>query len=99
VKKYVPDCANAVRDLCGHLESPGEEHWKALGRLIGYLKGNYRPLKLRRQKELRVMGAADTDWGTSKVDRKSGVGGALYNWQSKKSCRTISAKTTLEQSF
>jgi hypothetical protein len=36
VKKYVPDCANAVRDLCGHLESPGDEHWKALGRLIGY---------------------------------------------------------------
>jgi hypothetical protein len=24
VKKCVPDCANAVRDLCGHLESPGE---------------------------------------------------------------------------
>jgi hypothetical protein len=36
VKKCVPDCANAVRDLCGHLESPGDEHWKALGRLIGY---------------------------------------------------------------
>jgi hypothetical protein len=39
VEKCVPDCANAVRDLCGHLESPGEEHWIALGRLIGYLKG------------------------------------------------------------
>jgi hypothetical protein len=39
VKKCVPDCANAVRDLCGNLESPGEEHWIALGRNIGYLKG------------------------------------------------------------
>jgi hypothetical protein len=77
--------------MCGHLESHGKEHWKAIGRLIGYLKGNYRPLKLRRPKELvRSMGAADADWGMSKVDRKSigafvsGVGGALYNWQSKK---------------
>jgi hypothetical protein len=36
------------------------------------------------------MGAADSDWGTSTVDRRSigaylsGVGGALCNWQSKK---------------
>jgi hypothetical protein len=40
VKKCVPDCANAVRDLSGNLESPGEEHWIALGRLIGYSTGH-----------------------------------------------------------
>jgi hypothetical protein len=90
VKKCIPDCANPARDLCGHLESPGDEHWEALGHLISYLKGNYRPRKLRCSKELRAMGAADSDWGTSTVDRKSigsylsGVGGALCNWQSKK---------------
>jgi hypothetical protein len=102
VKKFVPDCANAVRDLCGHLESPGEEHWKALGRLIGYLKGNYRPLKLRCPKELRAMGAADSDWGSSTVDRKSigaffsGVGGALCNWQSKKQTGVALSSTEAE---
>jgi hypothetical protein len=103
VKKCVPDCANAVRDLCGHMESPGEEHWKALGRLIGYLKGNYRPLKLRScPTELRAMGAADADWGTSEVDRKSigafvsGIGGALLNWQSKKQTGVALSSTEAE---
>jgi hypothetical protein len=102
VKKCVPDCANAVCDLCGHLESPGDEHWKALGRLVGDLKANYRPLKLRCPKELRDMRAVDSDWGTSTVDLKSigaylsGVGGFLYNWQSKKKTGVALSSTEAE---
>ena len=34
-----PVVENTARDLSVHMSHPGPEHWKALGRLIGYLKG------------------------------------------------------------
>jgi hypothetical protein len=34
--KIAPEVCNAVRELAGHLSSPGEEHWKA-ERCVGYL--------------------------------------------------------------
>jgi hypothetical protein len=77
------------------LESPRLSH-----RL---LEGELPTSKLQRPEELRVMGAADADLGTSKVDRKSigaflsGVGGALYNWQSKK--QTCVAVSSTEAEF
>ena len=37
--KVGPDCANAVRDLARHMKNPGVEHWKAMERIVGYLKG------------------------------------------------------------
>ncbi|KAL7575127.1 hypothetical protein ACA910_000494 [Epithemia clementina (nom. ined.)] len=46
VKKVLPDCANATRELSMHLENPGIEGWKAMHRLFGYLRAHYRPLKL-----------------------------------------------------
>ena len=33
------DVANAARELAVNMSNPGSEHWKTLGRLIGYLKG------------------------------------------------------------
>jgi hypothetical protein len=34
--KIAPDICNAVRELAGHFSNPGEEHWKALERCVGY---------------------------------------------------------------
>ena len=34
VNKMDLACSNAIRELTQHLDAPGEEHWKALGRLI-----------------------------------------------------------------
>ena len=34
-----PDVANAARELAVNMSHPGPEYWKALGRLIGYIKG------------------------------------------------------------
>ena len=89
--KVLPDCANAVRDLCSHLSNPGEQHWKALKRLFGYLKHHPRNLKLREPKELRTIGWTDSDHGSDSNDRKSissiltTIGGtSVVNWQSKK---------------
>jgi len=55
VMKVSPDCANAIRDPTCHLSRPGEEHWKALHRLMGCLKHRHRPFKLRAPSELRVI--------------------------------------------
>ena len=37
--KVGPDVKNAARELAVHMSHPETEHWKALGRLIGYIKG------------------------------------------------------------
>jgi len=91
VTKVLPDCCNAIRDLTSHLATPGEEHWNALTRLVGHLKYNYKPMKLRAPIELRTIAAFDADWATDKNDRRSvsshltTIGGtALVNWQAKK---------------
>ena len=36
--KVGPDVTNAARKFSVHMSHPGPEHWKALRRLIGYLK-------------------------------------------------------------
>jgi hypothetical protein len=91
VLKVLPDCANAIQDLACHMTRPGKEHWKALERLLGYLKHHYRPVKFRAPKELRVMAMFDSDWATDKNDCRSiastitTIGGtAMTSWQSKK---------------
>ena len=91
VVKVIPDCANAIRDLTCHMTAPGQEHWKALERLLGYLKFHYKPMKFRAPKELRVIAMFDSDWATDKNDRRSissyltTIGGtSLVSWQSKK---------------
>ena len=38
MKKTYPELANPVRELATHMETPGPEHWKSIGRMIGYLK-------------------------------------------------------------
>ena len=91
VLKVLPDCANAIRDLTCHMTGPGKEHWKALERLLGYLKHHYKPMKFRAPTELRVVAIFDGDWATDKNDRKSvssyltTIGGtSLVTWQAKK---------------
>ena len=71
VNKMDLACSNAIRELTQHLDAPGEKHWKALGRLIGYLKTRIGVgKKIRRPLELRVIGWSDSDYAKA-VDRKS----------------------------
>ena len=59
-------------------------------RLLGYLEGHYRPLKLEAPRELRAIGAVDSNWATDRKDRKSVTGyvitieGCIVSWMSKK---------------
>ena len=38
ITKICPITRSAVRALPGHMSSPGPDHWKAMRRLIGYMK-------------------------------------------------------------
>jgi hypothetical protein len=100
VKKLLPDCSNAVRDLSVHLENPGKDAWKAVGRMFGHLKHRYRPLKLRMPQDMRTRTHVDSDWATDKNDRKSitayltTIGKTcLVQWQSKKQ-KTVALSST-----
>lgn len=81
--KTIPDCANAIRELSSHLESPGEEHWKALDRLVGYLKANSHDMKLRPPSEAeRValpMVAAEIKFVNSLLKELLGTGPVLLS--------------------
>ena len=37
--KVIPSVVNAEGELVVHVSHPETEHWKLLGRLIGYIKG------------------------------------------------------------
>ncbi len=100
VKKVLPDCVNAVRELSMHLENPGADAWKAMGRIVGYLKFHYQPLKLRCPLGLTIGGFVDSDWGADRNDRKSTTSyltvigdRALVNWLSRKQ-QTVSVSST-----
>ena len=36
--KLAPDLANQAQELPQHLSNPGEQHWKALERLVGHTR-------------------------------------------------------------
>ena len=92
VKKVSPICANACRELSQHLDSPGESHWCAVERLLGFLRNDpeNRKLKMRPPMELRVQDVVDSSFADNPDTRKSTSaylgtigGGALVNWISK----------------
>ena len=37
--KVIPSVVNVARELVIHISHPETKHWKALGRLVGYIKG------------------------------------------------------------
>jgi hypothetical protein len=90
-QKIMPMIANAARKLAQHMSHPGEEHWKALECLVGYLgttKG--KGLIYRRPKELQLVSWADLNYATNEDTRRSvsGIintlgGGTITNWTSK----------------
>ncbi|WP_317202153.1 Ty1/Copia family ribonuclease HI, partial [Janthinobacterium sp.] len=90
MKKTYPELANAVREQAQHMDSPGEEHWKAVARTIGFLKHDaMHGLTYNIPQDLRVYGCVDSDFATNKDTRKSTtgylvlVGGCLVSWSSK----------------
>jgi hypothetical protein len=90
MKKTYPELANSIRELATHMDRPGPDQWKAIARMIGYLKYEAtHGLTYRTPKDLRIVGCVDSDYATNKETRKSTtgylvlVGGCLVSWSSK----------------
>ncbi|MFM5988005.1 MAG: reverse transcriptase domain-containing protein [Sphaerospermopsis kisseleviana] len=89
-KKVMPECCNVIRELASCMDKPGEEQWRAMGRLVGYLAANETAgLVLKKPRNLKVYGYVDSNWATNKETRKSvsgyvlTLGGCIITWSSK----------------
>jgi hypothetical protein len=91
VTKLWASGSNATRELTKYFSNPGEQHWKALKHLVGYLKEHEHDIYLTYHVpyELRPGTHGDSNYATNKEDRKSVsgllhfIGGVLVNWMSK----------------
>ena len=83
--------SNPACELTKYFSNPGKEHWKALERLVCYLKEHEDEIYLRYDvpHELRPGTHGDSNYATNKEDRKSVsgllffLGGILINWLSR----------------
>ena len=98
-----PDIAYAVSKLSRYTSNPGPDHWKAIVRVLRYLKytQNY---GLHYSKYLAVLeGYYDANWISDTKDSKSTsgylftLGGGAVSWKSSK--RTCIARSTMESKF
>ena len=86
-----PELAYSVNRVCQFMQAPTEIHWKAVKRILRYLKGTPKlGIHLRRSPTLNLMAFCDADWGSDLDDRRSTTGWCVYlgnnlvTWQSKK---------------
>ena len=75
MKKMYPELANLVRELATHMDTPGQQHWKSIGQMIGYLEHEaVHGLKFNILKDMAIIGCVDSDFTTNKETRKSTMG-------------------------
>ena len=104
VTKIFPEGANAARELTRHFSNPNDDHWKEVGRFVGYLKHLGKDIKLtyRKPKEMRVMSVVDSNYATDKDTRRSvsggihTLGGSIVSWVSKTQTSTTLSSTEAE---
>lgn len=101
--KIAPDCANAIRELSQHMSNPGIEHWQALDRLVGYMKGKgEHTLIYRKPTEYRSISYVDLNYATNVETRKSvtgminTIGGMITHWSSKTQSTVTLSSTEAE---
>ncbi|GJR58704.1 retrovirus-related pol polyprotein from transposon TNT 1-94 [Tanacetum coccineum] len=98
-----PDIAYAICKLSRYTSNPSQDHWKAIGRVFGYLKRT-RQLALYYDCFPAVLeGYSDAIWITNSSDSKSTtgwiftLGGGAVCWGSKK--QTCITHSTMEAKF
>lgn len=84
-----PDLAYSVNKVCQFMQAPTDVHWKAVKRILRYLKGTSRfGLHLRRSNNLALTAFCDADWASDPDDPRSTSGLCVYlgnnliTWQS-----------------
>ena len=91
VQKIAPECCFACGQLARHMHNPGEQHWEAMGRFVGYLKGKEKhELVINRPVSLRTYSFGDGSYGDCPETRTSStgdvhtIGGAVVSWRAQK---------------
>ena len=98
-----PDIAYAICKLARYTSNPGIDHWKAIGRLLGYLKKTKNLGLFYTGFPSVLEGYTDASWITSTGDNKSTsgwiftLGGGAISWASKK--QTCITHSTMESEF
>ena len=105
---YVMMCTRT--DICyvvgmvSHYQAnPGMKHWRAVKRILRYLKGTIDYSLCYQGKELRLVGYLDADWARDLDERKSTsrykflLNNGVITWRSKK--QTCIALSTMEAEF
>ena len=83
-----PDIACAVSNLSQFIVSPNENHWKAMKRLLGYLKHTQDYALHYTEYPAILEGYCDANWKTGTKDTKSTsgyvftLGEAVVSWKS-----------------
>ena len=99
-----PDIAFSVCYLAKFCESPLEQHWLAVKRVLRYISGTRKVgLTFGKGKTTTVTGYSDADWGGCKTTRKSTSGfvflmaGGAVSWRSPK--QTVTATSSCEAEY
>src|ERR1044072_5154445 len=102
-----PEISYCVNKVCQFMAQPQEEHWKAVKRILIYLKGtithglHIKPFSLTQP--LSLVAYCDVDWASDPDDRKSTLGsciflgGNLISWWSKK--LTLGGRSSTEAEY
>ncbi|XP_073814329.1 uncharacterized protein [Musca autumnalis] len=94
-----PDIAYAVNFMSQFNSNYTEEHWKAVKRILRYLKGTLDYGLLFKKTNENLFGVVDADWGGNISDRRSYSGyafilaGGAISWEARKQ-RTVSLSST-----
>lgn len=98
-----PDLAHAVNVLSRYTSNPGHTHWKAITRVLNYIRYT-KSYGLHYGKEPAVLeGYSDANWISDSKNSKSTsgyvftLGGAAISWKSSK--QTLLARSTMESEF
>ena len=98
--KLCPKTGNACRALSGFMSNPSKDHWKALERLIGYMKGmGTRGIIYWEPESMKLIAVSDTDFANCLETRRSvgcnfiTIGGCLVDYSMAKH-NSLSDSTT-----
>lgn len=90
----------AVNKVCQFMQSPREDHWQAVKRILRYLKHTADlGLLIRPSSNLQLHAFSDADWAGCPDDRRSTSGYAIYmgssliSWSARKQ-RTVARSST-----
>lgn len=98
-----PDLAHSVNVLSRYTSNPGHKHWKAITRVLNYLRYT-KSYGLHYGRDPAVLeGYSDANWISDSRNSKSTsgyvftLGGAAVSWKSSK--QTLLARSTMESEF